>query len=129
MQAMPELALRALDIGFFVFHSVVIVVNVTGWIWARTRRLHLAVLAVTAFSWFALGPLLGFPLGYCFCTDWHWQIRRQLGYNDSGGYIQLLFQMAGLPVSAEVAAIVAYGAFGAAVLGALFANLRGRRTR
>ncbi len=126
---MPELVLRALDIGFFVFHSFVIVANLTGWIWARTRKAHLAVLGVTAFSWFALGPLLGFPLGYCFCTDWHWQIRRQLGYNDDGGYIQLLFQMAGLPISTQTAAIVAYGAFALAVLGAIVVNIWGRRTR
>jgi Protein of Unknown function (DUF2784) len=126
---MPELVLRVLDIGFFVFHSVVIVVNVTGWIWARTRKAHMAVLGVTAFSWFALGPLLGFPLGYCFCTDWHWQIRRQLGYTDDGGYIQLLFQMAGMPISAQAAAIVAYCAFAMAVLGAIVVNIRGRRTR
>ena len=124
---MPELVLRALDIGFFVFHSAVIVMNVAGWLWARTRKAHLAVLGITAFSWFGLGPLLGFPLGYCFCTDWHWQIRRQLGYTDNGGYIQLLFQMAGLSISAQTAAIVAYGAFGLALLGAIVVNVRARR--
>lgn len=124
---MSELVLRVLDIGFFVFHSAVILINVTGWIWARTRRVHLAVLGVTAFSWFALGPLLGFPLGYCFCTDWHWQVRRQLGYNDSGGYIQLLFQMAGLSIGAQTAAIIAYGVFGSALLGAIVVNVRTRR--
>lgn len=125
---MPEILLRALDIGFFVFHSVVIVVNVTGWIWARTRKAHLIVLGVTAFSWFALGPLLGFPLGYCFCTDWHWQIRRQLGYNDEGGYIQLLFRMAGISMGEQTAAIVAYGAFGLALLGALVVQVRARKS-
>ncbi len=123
---MSELVLRALDVGFFVFHSAVIVINVTGWMWVRTRRAHLVVLGVTAFSWFALGPLLGFPLGYCFCTDWHWQIRRRLGYNDSGGYIQLLFQMAGLSIGAQTAAIIAYGAFGSALLGAMVVHVRGR---
>ncbi len=115
--------LKTLDVAFFVFHTLVIVVNLTGWIWPRTRKLHMIVLGLTAFSWFALGPLLGFPLGYCLCTDWHWQIRRQLGINDSGGYIELLFSMAGLPISTATAAIVAYGAFTGALIATVAVNL------
>jgi hypothetical protein len=109
--------LQFLDGAFFIFHLLVIVGNLTGWIWKRTRVAHRVLLGVTAFSWFGLGPLLGYPLGYCFCTDWHWRIRQQLGItNDPNGYIELLFQMAGLPISSATAATLAYGAFGLALL-------------
>jgi hypothetical protein len=108
--------LQALNIAFFAFHTLVIMFNLAGWIWAKTRKAHLAVLGLTAFSWFALGPLLGYQLGYCFCTDWHWQIRRQLGIVDDGSYIGLLFKMAGIPIGEDAAAALAYGAFGLAVL-------------
>jgi Protein of Unknown function (DUF2784) len=115
--------LRLLDTAFFIFHTLVIAINVLGWIPRRTRRLHAIVLGITALSWFALGPLLGYQMGYCFCTDWHWQVRRQLGYVDTGSYIELLFRMTGLPISAAWANALAYGAFGAAVLGAIVVRL------
>lgn len=43
----------------------------------RTRRLHLAVISLTVLSWFGLGMFYG--IGYCPCTDWHWQVKRALG--------------------------------------------------
>ena len=64
--------------------------------------------------------LLGHPAGYCFCTAWHWQVRRALGYRDPGSYIELLFSMGGLPVNAGQAAALAYGGFGLALLGAVW---------
>ena len=66
-----------LDIFLLVFHTVLIGFNVTGWIWKKARRFHLALLSLTCFSWFGLGFFYGF--GYCPCTDWHWQIKRALG--------------------------------------------------
>lgn len=46
-------------------------------------------MTLTAFSWFLLGIWYGW--GYCFCTDWHWQVREALGYHDrSTSYIHLL---------------------------------------
>lgn len=80
---------KFLNIFFFVFHSFVIVFNVTGWIWKKTRIPHLIVIGSTAFSWFILGIWYGF--GYCPCTDWHWQVRSILGYTDQPlSYIQFL---------------------------------------
>lgn len=123
--------LQLLDAAFFVFHTLVIIINLTGWILPRTRKLHLIVLGVTGFSWFGLGPLLGYPLGYCLCTDWHWRIRQRLGIVDQGGYVELLFKMAGLPISGETAATLAYGAFGGALLATLIVQIIGvaRRRR
>ena len=66
-----------LDLFFLVFHTVQIVFNLTGWIWKRTRRFHLGLMALTLFSWFGLGWFYGF--GYCPSTDWHWQIKEAMG--------------------------------------------------
>lgn len=69
-----------LDIFFVVFHSLLIGFNLIGWIWKKTRRLHLVVLTLTVLSWFGLGAFYGF--GYCPCTDWHWRVKRALGQTD-----------------------------------------------
>lgn len=67
-----------------------------GWIWHRTRRIHLATVLVTAFSWFVLGLWYGW--GYCFCTDWHWKVREALGRPiTSESYIHfLIMELSGL---------------------------------
>jgi len=78
-----------LNIFFFVFHTLFTLFNITGWIFPRTRKLNLITLCLTAFSWFVLGIWYGW--GYCLCTDWHWQIREKLGYEDrSSSYIHFL---------------------------------------
>ena len=69
-----------LDIFLFALHSAFIVFNLFGWLWRKTRRLHLAVILLTCLSWFGLGVFYGF--GYCPFTDWHWDIKRQLGETD-----------------------------------------------
>ena len=66
-----------LDLLFFVAHTALVLFNLTGWIFNRTRRIHLPVIALTWLSWIGLGFFYGF--GYCPCTDWHWQIKRKLG--------------------------------------------------
>jgi hypothetical protein len=66
-----------LDVFFVVFHFILIFFNLTGWIWPKTRKLHLYVISATIFSWVGLGFFYGF--GYCPCTDWHWQVKRKLG--------------------------------------------------
>ena len=66
-----------LDAFFVVFHAALVIFNLTGWIWPRTRRLHLVVMSLTVLSWFGLGLVYG--IGYCPCTDWHWDVKRQLG--------------------------------------------------
>lgn len=78
-----------LNIFFFIFHTVFTLFNVVGWIFRRTRRLHLITILLTAFSWFVVGIWYGW--GYCFCTDWHWQVREILGYKDqTRSYIHFL---------------------------------------
>lgn len=78
-----------LNIFFFVFHTSFTLFNIVGWIFRKTRKLHLITMLLTAFSWFGLGIWYGW--GYCFCTDWHWDVREKLGYKDrSGSYIHFL---------------------------------------
>ena len=72
--------LQILDFFLFATHCSVIGFNLTGWIWKRTRRWHLVSVGLTLFSWLAMGFWYG--LGYCFLTDWHWQIKRALGETD-----------------------------------------------
>jgi hypothetical protein len=69
-----------LDKFFFVFHSSLIVLILFGWAWRKTRLAGLAVILLTAFSWFVLGIWYGY--GYCPSTDWHWQVRAKLGIRD-----------------------------------------------
>lgn len=72
--------LQTLDIFFTILHLVIIVFNLTGWIWARTRKLHFYCILLTAASWVILGIWYG--LGYCPITDWQWQIKERLGEQD-----------------------------------------------
>ena len=83
--------LEVLNYFFFVFHTVLIVFNVFGWIFVKTRKLHLYVLLITLFSWFVLGIWYG--LGYCFLTDWHYEVLRKLGETQMPqSYIAFLIQ-------------------------------------
>ena len=38
---------RLLDVGFVAFHTVWVGFNLLGWIWQRTRRLHLLAIGTT----------------------------------------------------------------------------------
>jgi sterol desaturase/sphingolipid hydroxylase (fatty acid hydroxylase superfamily) len=69
-----------MDVFFTVFHTVLILFNLFGWIWKRTRRINLICLLLTAASWLLLGIFYG--IGYCPLTDWHFNILGRLGYTD-----------------------------------------------
>jgi hypothetical protein len=68
---------QLLDILLAVFHLGLTVFNITGWIWKRTRKLHLITIMATLTSWVLLGAWFGW--GYCPFTDWQWQIKEKLG--------------------------------------------------
>jgi hypothetical protein len=86
---MSTLILHLIDYFFFLFHTILILFNVFGWIIPRWRLVNLITLSLTAFSWFILGIWYGF--GYCPFTDWHWEVRQLLGYNDdSSSYVHFL---------------------------------------
>ena len=101
--------LVVLDYAFFIFHTLWILFNMFGWMSPRTRLAHLVVLGLTILSWFGLGVFYGW--GYCLCTDWHFQVRQQLGYAmTETSYIQLLIrQLFGLTISRKLADSMAAG--------------------
>ena len=86
---MSEPFLKFINVFFFAFHTVLILFNIFGWLVPKWRLANLITLSLTAFSWFVLGIWYGW--GYCFCTDWHWEVRETLGYQDmSSSYIHFL---------------------------------------
>ena len=69
--------LKFLDILLTIIHLLLIVFNVTGWIFPRTRKAHLVTIIATAASWFVLGIWYG--MGYCPITDWQWRVKEKSG--------------------------------------------------
>jgi|SRR6516225_4895715 hypothetical protein len=69
--------LRTLDYFLGFLHIAFTLFNLLGWIWPKTRRIHLITISLTAASWFILGIWYGW--GYCFLTDWEWSIKQKLG--------------------------------------------------
>jgi hypothetical protein len=116
-----------LNIFFFVFHTVFTVFNMVGWAFAKTRKLHLITLSLTAFSWFVLGIWYGW--GYCFCTDWHWDVREQLGYEDrSNSYIHfLLLKLTGLNLNPRLVENITLVIFLVSFALSIGLTLKGRR--
>jgi hypothetical protein len=81
---------KFLNYFFFFFHTALILFNVFGWMFYKTRKWNLITLLITASSWFIFGIWYGW--GYCFCTDWHWQVRNHLGFHDqTNSYNHFLF--------------------------------------
>ncbi len=82
--------LKFLDIFFNVFHILLIIFNLFGWVIKPTRKLNLITVSLTVFSWFFLGLFYG--LGYCPLTDLHYHIKGLLGQtNLPNSYIKYLF--------------------------------------
>ena len=113
-----------LDKFFFFFHTLFALFNILGWIWKKTRRLNLIFLFITALSWFVLGMWYG--LGYCPFTEWHWQVRQRLGYQDMpASYIKFLLDtFTGLNLNPLMVDIITGTAFGVAVISSLILNIR-----
>jgi hypothetical protein len=118
-----------IDKFFFVFHSSLIVFNLLGWVWRKTRLVNLVVLLLTAFSWFILGIWYGF--GYCPSTDWHWQVREKLGHYDMpSSYIKFLIEsLTGVNVNAKLVDVLAVLFLGLALTASIITNIRDFKRR
>jgi len=118
-----------LDNFFLIFHSAFTVFNVFGWIWRKTRRVHLVTMLLTALSWFVLGIWYGW--GYCFCTDWHWQVRESLGNPiESYSYIHfLILEITGLDINPVTVDYATLGVFMFCLVMTVYLNLRDLRRR
>jgi len=113
-----------LNIFFFAFHTCIVLFIVFGWIWKKTRFANLVLILLTALSWFFLGIWYGF--GYCPSTDWHWQVRMELGLYDSAtSYLQFLVQkLTGLDVERGLVDVFAVVFLAAAFCLSLIGNVR-----
>ena len=69
-----------LDKFLIFFHTFLILFNLFGWIWKRTRKINLVSLLLVAFSWIILGFWYG--IGYCPLTDLHWHVKYMIGETD-----------------------------------------------
>ena len=119
-----ETLLKIADTFFFLFHIGLILFNLFGWMIKSLRRWNLITLGLTAFSWFVLGAFYGF--GYCFLTDWHWQIRDELGYETPfNSYIHfLIVTLFSIEVSEQLVDILTGTLFFAAIILSIVTNLR-----
>jgi hypothetical protein len=117
------------DKFFFAFHIALIFFNLFGWIPRALRKWNLVSLSLTAFSWFILGIFYGF--GYCFLTDWHWDVREKLGYTtESNSYIHFLItDMTPISVSEKTVDVLTAVFFFAAMVTSLALNIRDWRKR
>lgn len=97
---------KALNYFFIGSHILIILFTLFGWIPRKTRKLHLVLMFLIAFSWFVLGIWYGW--GYCFWTDFHWMVQRKLAVqNMPNSYIKfLLDSLTGLNLDAT---LVDYG--------------------
>lgn len=126
---MSETLLKILNLFFFAFHTVLILFNILGWLVPRWRLANFVTLSLTAFSWFVLGIWYGW--GYCFCTDWHWQVREMLGYeNMSSSYIHfLILKLTGFDFSKDLVDSVTVIVFFSAFAISAYLNFRKWRNR
>lgn len=124
---MENVVYQIADILFFVFHVVLIFFNLFGWLHRRLRKWNLISLSITAFSWFVMGIFYGF--GYCFLTDWHWQVRDQLAYTtDSDSYIHFLIsKLTGASLNEALVDVFTAILFFAAFAASIYVNVRARR--
>lgn len=114
-----------LDIFFVVFHLSVIIINLFGWIWKKTRLLNLIVLLLTGCSWLFLGLIVG-TLGYCPLTDWHFNVLGKLGVTDlPNSYIKYLAdRITGLDFNASLVDKVTLCLFIAALTISITLNIK-----
>ena len=118
--------LAFLNVFFFVFHGGLVLFNLLGWIPKKTRKWNLLSLILTLASWVVMGIWHGF--GYCLCTDWHWQVRAQMGLErESNTYIHLLIlKLTGLDLPDDTVYALTAAGFAIALFMSLALNLRDR---
>jgi hypothetical protein len=118
-----------LNIFFIIFHTSLIIFNLFGWIWRRTRRINLLTLLLTAFSWLVPGIWLG--IGYCVFTDWHWRVRMAMGIRDMpNSYIKFLLNLLfGIDIDPGVVDILTAVCFTLAFLFSIIVNIRDYRQK
>lgn len=123
---------KFLDYFFTIFHTVIILFNISGWALKKTRKIHFISITLTALAWFGLGIFCG--IGYCPLTEWHFQVLRKLEYHDLPySYIEFLIErMFPVDVNSKQVDIMTMTVFLLVMLLTVFFNykdLRKKRTQ
>ncbi len=118
---------HTLDYFFLVFHSSLVLFNLFGWIWKKTRLANLITLLLTGSSWSLLGIFYGW--GYCPLTDWHFRVLEHLGKTGlPDSYVKYLLQrISHLYLSSTLADRITLICFLVALGISLVVNLQGRK--
>ena len=113
------------DIFFVIFHTSVILFNLFGWIWRKTRRLNLVLLLITGGSWLFLGLIVG-TMGYCPLTDLHFSVLEKMGATGlPTSYVKYLAdRLTGLDFNSSLIDNITLYSFLAALGFSLFFNIR-----
>ena len=116
--------LQLFDIFFFWLHIVIILFNLFGWIWKKIRKMHLIVVLITLFSWLFLG--IWFGMGYCFLTDWHWEVKYKLGETDlPASFVKYFFdEYTLINLQADIIDWITGISFGLAVILSIYLNIK-----
>jgi hypothetical protein len=109
------------DIFFDFLHVFVILFNLAGWMFAKTRKAHRWLVGATGLCWLVVGPVMMGTLGYCPLTDWHWRIKEARGAkNLPGSYIDYLLQLANIHADPNLIDTCVGAAFAAVVIATLW---------
>jgi hypothetical protein len=88
---MNLIMLQLLNIILNITHILLMLFIMTGWIFRRSRMIHLLVVLLTGFSWIVF--INSKEMGYCILTDWQWQVLGSLGKtNLPETYVQYLYE-------------------------------------
>lgn len=109
------------------FHSAVVLFVLFGWISKFTRKAHLITLALILISWLGIGLYKG-VIGYCPLTDWHWDIKRELGERNipSSFTEYMLEKITGMDFDRKLVDMGTAAGLILSVLAAGYVNLRSR---
>ncbi len=120
---------RFLDLFFVIFHTSLVIFNLFGWIWKKTRRANLYLLLLTGASWVGLGLFYG--MGYCPLTDWHFSVLERLGENNlPNSYIKYLAdRITGMSFNQDIVDSLTLYFYLAALVISLAINYTDRRKR
>lgn len=116
--------LEALDVLFHILHLSIILINLTFWMSFRTLKIAQATVSLTLVSWLGFGFFYGF--GYCFLTDWQWQVKEKLGQtNLPASYIKYVLDLiTGMNWNPELVDRIALVGLSFSVLGCLIQTIR-----
>jgi len=118
-----------LDIFFTFLHLAIILFNLFGWVWRKTRKAHLVLLTLTLLSWFVLGIWKGW--GYCPITEWQWDVKEKMGESNLPNSFIKYFadKITGKDFSPSLVDTITLVSFIVIILVTIFVNLRQRLAR